>query len=113
MGNGCTSGHGVCGLPRLAPRSIAAVATFMGAGFAMATFRYYVPFLQGGPNFGEEFPRVWRWIALALIIIANLISAFIIYNNDDKRREFGISYALGALFGVGLLISGMCRITKI
>lgn len=29
LGNGCTSGHGVCGLPRLSPRSIVAVVTFM------------------------------------------------------------------------------------
>ena len=33
LGNGCTSGHGVCGLARLSPRSIAATATFMAAGF--------------------------------------------------------------------------------
>jgi uncharacterized membrane protein YedE/YeeE len=30
-GGGCTSGHGVVGLTRLSPRSIVAVATFMGA----------------------------------------------------------------------------------
>jgi len=29
MGSGCTSGHGVCGLARLSPRSLAATATFM------------------------------------------------------------------------------------
>ena len=29
LGNGCTSGHGVCGMARLSPRSIAATATFM------------------------------------------------------------------------------------
>lgn len=29
VANGCTSGHGVCGLARLSPRSLAAVATFM------------------------------------------------------------------------------------
>ena len=29
MGNGCTSGHGVCGLGRLSMRSLAAVLTFM------------------------------------------------------------------------------------
>lgn len=34
LGNGCTSGHGVCGVARLSPRSIAATATFMTAGFA-------------------------------------------------------------------------------
>lgn len=33
MGSGCTSGHGVCGLSRLSPRSLAATLTFMGAGF--------------------------------------------------------------------------------
>jgi uncharacterized membrane protein YedE/YeeE len=32
LGNGCTSGHGVCGLARLSPRSLAATATFMAAG---------------------------------------------------------------------------------
>jgi len=29
LGSGCTSGHGICGLSRLSPRSAAAVATFM------------------------------------------------------------------------------------
>jgi uncharacterized membrane protein YedE/YeeE len=33
-GSGCTSGHGVCGLSRLSPRSLAATITFMLAGFA-------------------------------------------------------------------------------
>ena len=32
LGGGCTSGHGVCGLSRLSPRSIAATATFVGVG---------------------------------------------------------------------------------
>ncbi|HEX2727410.1 MAG TPA: YeeE/YedE family protein [Beijerinckiaceae bacterium] len=30
--SGCTSGHGVCGLSRLSPRSLAATVAFMGAG---------------------------------------------------------------------------------
>ena len=33
LGSGCTSGHGVCGLARLSRRSLAAVVTFMSAGF--------------------------------------------------------------------------------
>ncbi|MDO9090399.1 MAG: YeeE/YedE family protein [Burkholderiaceae bacterium] len=32
-GSGCTSGHGVCGLSRLSPRSLVATLAFMGAGF--------------------------------------------------------------------------------
>ena len=34
IGNGCTSGHGVCGLSRLSVRSAAAVATFMATAAA-------------------------------------------------------------------------------
>jgi uncharacterized membrane protein YedE/YeeE len=33
-GSGCTSGHGVCGLSRLSPRSLVATLGFMAAGFA-------------------------------------------------------------------------------
>ena len=32
-GSGCTSGHGICGLSRLSPRSLLATLTFMGCGF--------------------------------------------------------------------------------
>ena len=34
LGNGCTSGHGICGLSRLSKRSLAAVFAFMGSGVA-------------------------------------------------------------------------------
>jgi len=33
LGSGCTSGHGVCGLSRLSPRSLVATASFMATGF--------------------------------------------------------------------------------
>jgi len=33
LGSGCTSGHGVCGLSRLSPRSMVATALFMASGF--------------------------------------------------------------------------------
>lgn len=34
LGSGCTSGHGVCGMSRLSPRSLVATALFMASGFA-------------------------------------------------------------------------------
>lgn len=34
LGGGCTSGHGVCGMARLSPRSLAATLVFMAGGFA-------------------------------------------------------------------------------
>ena len=43
MGNGCTSGHGVCGLSRLSLRSLVNVLAFMGAGVVtVAVLRHVV-----------------------------------------------------------------------
>lgn len=43
MGNGCTSGHGICGISRLSIRSIIATVSFMAFGILSATFfRIYV-----------------------------------------------------------------------
>lgn len=41
--SGCTSGHGVCGIARLSPRSVAATLTFMAAAFATVfTLRHLI-----------------------------------------------------------------------
>ena len=37
LGNGCTSGHGICGLARLSKRSLVAVLVFMACGIATTT----------------------------------------------------------------------------
>jgi uncharacterized membrane protein YedE/YeeE len=42
LGNGCTSGHGVCGLARLSPRSLAAVITFMLLGVVTVSIMRHV-----------------------------------------------------------------------
>lgn len=42
-GSGCTSGHGVCGISRLSPRSFAATATFMAAGFVTVFVVRHLP----------------------------------------------------------------------
>jgi uncharacterized membrane protein YedE/YeeE len=44
-GSGCTSGHGICGLSRLSPRSLVATLSFMIAGFMTV---YVVRHLIGG-----------------------------------------------------------------
>lgn len=46
LGNGCTSGHGVCGVSRLSPRSIAATIVFMAVGFLVVFLARHV---IGGP----------------------------------------------------------------
>ncbi len=42
LGGGCTSGHGVCGIARLSPRSIAATAIFMGVAVAVVALTRHV-----------------------------------------------------------------------
>lgn len=42
IGNGCTSGHGVCGLGRKSPRSLASVLTFIGTGFLTVFLMFHV-----------------------------------------------------------------------
>ena len=42
-GSGCTSGHGVCGISRLSPRSLVATAAFMAAGFAIVFLTRHFP----------------------------------------------------------------------
>jgi uncharacterized protein len=43
LGSGCTSGHGVCGLSRLSPRSLVATLTFMAVGAAVVfVFRHLI-----------------------------------------------------------------------
>ena len=43
LGNGCTSGHGVCGMARLSPRSIAATAAFiMSAAATVFILRHVI-----------------------------------------------------------------------
>lgn len=50
-GAGCTSGHGVCGMARLSPRSVAATAIFMAMGFVVTylmrhIFIWLIPFFM-------------------------------------------------------------------
>jgi uncharacterized protein len=42
LGSGCTSGHGVCGVARLSPRSLVATLTFVGVGMISATLVHLI-----------------------------------------------------------------------
>jgi uncharacterized membrane protein YedE/YeeE len=41
LANGCTSGHGLCGLARFSIRSLVSVILFLISGFIIATITYY------------------------------------------------------------------------
>lgn len=57
LSNGCTSGHGICGLPRFSKRSFVAVMTFMGTGIVttyvlspLRSFSHITSFLRNNRN---------------------------------------------------------------
>ena len=112
MANGCTSGHGVCGLPRLSKRSIVAILIFMIFGMMIATIRYYIPFLR--PN-SYAF-NVWEesyiyYLALFTSLIGfglNLWNSFKT-GIKDKVRDILVSFLIGSLFSFGLIQSGMLQ----
>ncbi len=47
LGNGCTSGHGICGLARRSPRSLTSVITFIATGFFTVYILFHILGLKG------------------------------------------------------------------
>ena len=112
MANGCTSGHGVCGIPRLSKRSIVAISLFMIFGIMIATIRQYFPFLEPSSNTY----KVWEGISISFFILIlscvgfllNLLNSFK-KEIKDTTRDMLISFFIGSLFSFGLIQSGMLQ----
>jgi len=98
LGNGCTSGHGICGLARLSKRSLVATLTFMSAGVVVASasngskIDAYVNTSYGGNSVG------WDG-ALGISVIFLVLAAF--------AQQQLVSFLVAASFGVALAVAGM------
>ena len=112
MANGCTSGHGVCGLPRLSKRSIVAITLFMIFGVTTATIRFYIPFLRPSSyayNVWENSFIYYLVLTLSLIgFVINLLKSKKSGEKDSVRDLF-ISFIIGIMFSYGLIQSGMLQ----
>lgn len=85
LSNGCTSGHGLCGMSRLSRRSIIATLTFFATGVATATLvAWQVVKRTSRPRFGTAFPG-----PPSCVIDARLVGG-------------------AALFGIGWGLAGYC-----
>ena len=112
MANGCTSGHGVCGLPRLSRRSFVAIFLFMFFGIMMSSIRYYIPFLR--PN--SYAYDVWESVSIYYFVFISSIICFglSLWSSfksgiSQKVRDIIVSFTIGALFAFGLIQSGMLQ----
>ncbi len=119
LGNGCTSGHGVCGLPRLSIRSYVAVFTFLPCGIIAATLRSQYSFANKG-DFVEVAVKLQNKDVIfgTMLITGFLIIAMLFYQlfqreSVDKTKDWFVSVLVGAIFSLGLIISGMVKKSKI
>ena len=128
LGNGCTSGHGVCGLGRRSPRSLAAVMTFMASGawsayyFRDNAYIFRASNLPSSATAASSTPiLIAAASSLALftllpMAIDSLIGVPRRRNGAslvDKLPQLPLVFGNALLFGVGLGISGMCNPAKV
>ena len=118
LGNGCTSGHGICGLARLSKRSLVAVCTFMAVGVLTAylTQAATTPFPKEAFEFLRNDPaepiKIWSTFA-ALVAGFVALVAFIapsFHKEDihaDARAKLAPASVSGVLFAAGLYVSQM------
>jgi len=131
MGNGCTSGHGLCGISRLSPRSIVATVTFMAAGVATATATKSMHALgyvtANTPPIAFAAPGAAFYLDAAVVAgtAAALYGAIAVAkgmlpckkDNADpaycSALEFATEFVSGATFAAGLGLSGMTSGAKV
>lgn len=126
LGNGCTSGHGVCGLARLNFRSYIAVGTFMSTAVITANLTHFSETYEFNSN-SDMSANSWLssspylgWPIFVLGALAVLTEMWDVFfpaggkneNGDgneamSKFTELLVIYFCGGLFGVGLSLGGM------
>lgn len=135
LSNGCTSGHGVCGMARLSKRSFVAVAVFMATGILTA--------VSLSPNNGTagKFLHVGKEVVPSLLpttltktiatVLVSIVAGAAIpplirpistehqtgskeFDRDvNMKRQILPAILAGGLFAVGLAISGMIMPSKV
>ncbi|KAL1500531.1 hypothetical protein AB1Y20_013187 [Prymnesium parvum] len=112
LANGCTSGHGLCGLSRLSRRSLAAVPTFMASGMVSATLS--VGLSRGSFRVGAMAPvapadpQAVHIAATASVALACALIPIVLMQRSAWRDAL-VSVWAGFCFGVGLAVGGMVR----
>jgi uncharacterized protein len=124
LGNGCTSGHGLCGIARLSKRSFVAVGIFLMCALAISTLRYWVSlgFLSSetlNPQLSYQHlvsANVFIFVGAMLPLIGTYLCATVenqTMTAKDIALEQLVTFTTGLLFGLGLLVAGMVRRSNI
>ena len=132
LGNGCTSGHGICGLARLSKRSLAAVITFMATGIATASlcpddsvFRETPvgSMVSDDPSsaIGMSICAIFAGASLPVLLKKSMKGNVLDERESDLKpkekendsKKVLISAIAASIFSVGLAVSGMVKQHKV
>lgn len=124
LGSGCTSGHGICGLPRLSLRSLVAVITFMSTGALSAyyTREYRIPVNSFNPFTSWNGPITDNFLPFVTPTIVSVGMSYLfkklksISSSTSKATTMAAlinSFSSAMIFGVGLGISGMLNPARV
>jgi uncharacterized protein len=110
LGNGCTSGHGICGLARCSLRSFVAVFTFLTTAIVVAT--------RIAPAISMPLPPLHAglgWIVTVSGVFAAIFATsrnqlLVVDTNNWKLPGAALS---GAMFAAGLALAGVTQTTKV
>ncbi|KAJ5225247.1 hypothetical protein N7468_006472 [Penicillium chermesinum] len=115
-GRGCTSGHMLCGLSRLSPRSLIATAVFFTTALVTANISGAFPSCGTKPCYTAVSPTgaelVFMGSAVVLAGITNMVVVPKALSRSENSQSI-FSYLAGLEFGLGLLISGMADSAKV
>ena len=115
-GRGCTSGHMLCGLSRLSPRSLIATSIFFITALVTANLAGTIPSCGTTPCYTPVYPSQGELIFIAGACAISgamntLVVPSVLSRSESSRVMF--SYLAGLEFGLGLLISGMADSAKV
>lgn len=112
LGNGCTSGHGICGLARYSVRSLAAVLTFCGVGAAVASTIANTGSLQQVLRTTEPMlvNNLWGAAMVGVSVVMLLMTK---QQSSVEGKKTVAALASGAVSSVGMSISGMSQVGKV
>jgi len=129
LGHGCTSGHGICGLPRFSMRSLVAVGTFMCTGSLAAYAKRYLVESNTLPGLMETVP--FSANTVLAVAIPSVVTFGVIYSilslrkgttSSTAQKNISLSnlavehlsaFICAGLFGYGLQLSGMCSTERV
>jgi uncharacterized protein len=113
LSNGCTSGHGLCGMPRLSVRSITAVLAFLSTAILTATLdlKSHIPDItQLRVSFIDNLsipPEYFLVFALSMALFLTITET------TKSSLSKAILFLIGLIFGCGLMMAGMSQRSKI